>query len=359
MFQQYTRRYVNIKNFARRNTRKVIIPLGVSVLTVAVVQAIKVRLDYKLGKKLDPPLGPNFGKFGDLRNRLLDLKENIIESVNFEDDDHILKKGLNHLKKLLASRLEKANRIETATSESDSNVTDRLTDTKLRRKIQLLVLGDSLVAGVGCDKINASPILPVFLAKILSVALNADVEWISSGKVGATVTSIRNNILPEIKDKVINSFEKIKSTTSLLNCHDSKSKELVVVVICGLNDWREMFERFPFGLGPVSFKEELGRLVEDIKDIGVIVNSPCKVFLPALPLLPSLSDPLCCFRLQPLYQIFSAICWLWDNQKRSVFLHQSVDIDVQIAKSGPDLGSDHRNWFKTDKEIYLTFSHFS
>lgn len=40
--------------------------------------------------------------------------------------------------------------------------------------------------------------------------------------------------------------------------------EYIVVVICGLNDWRTMIERFPTGLGPFRFQQELRGLVSEV-----------------------------------------------------------------------------------------------
>jgi hypothetical protein len=54
--------------------------------------------------------------------------------------------------------------------------------------------------------------------------------------------------------------------------------EVIAVLICGLNDWRAAFERFPFGPGPGSFKTSLSRLVEEIK---AEVASPLRIYLPA------------------------------------------------------------------------------
>ena len=37
--------------------------------------------------------------------------------------------------------------------------------------------------------------------------------------------------------------------------NDEENTEVIVVIICGLNDWKSMFTEFPQGLGPVGFSK--------------------------------------------------------------------------------------------------------
>jgi hypothetical protein len=104
-------------------------------------------------------------------------------------------------------------------SKSDTSHTNK--------KFKLLVLGDSLVCGVGCDGPHSSPVLPHILARVLSFSLKADVEWHSAGIVGGTIGQIRENLLPIVRSKLLDSYSQ-----------DKENAELIVVVICGLNDWK-------------------------------------------------------------------------------------------------------------------------
>lgn len=282
--------------------KRILIPAGASALSICIYQGYKVRRNYVANYRTDEPLpGPHFGV------------ETIIQPnplTVFREPDGIYEIGLNSIKALLS-------RSKNFDTEHDVSI-------PIRRRIKLVILGDSLVFGVGCDQPQSAPILPQFLAKVISSALNADVDWISDGKVGGTVSSIRSAVLPAIKSKLLGSFraeEKERETETEEGDAppvQQKATELIVIVICGLNDWKETLERFPFGFGPAGFKDNLGKLVDEIKDIGQQIKLPCKVFLPSLPLTCTLSDPQCSFRAAPLYQMFSTISWIWDQQKHAL-----------------------------------------
>jgi hypothetical protein len=163
-------------------------------------------------------------------------------------------------------------------------------------------------------------VLPQFIAVALSRALDADVEWVSAGIVGATVNSIREHILPQVE----------RHLSPCPFSPEEKEKELIVVVICGLNDWRVMVEQFPVGLGPGSFRADLAALVEELRDIALrATGKQCRVYLPALPIICMLSDPMCVLKVAPLSSLFSALCWVWDSQKLDIAL-------CSKDESGPD-----------------------
>lgn len=171
------RQFLNYKNFIKNNMRRAVIPISATVFSIAVVQGMTLRSEYRTSRQLDPPKGPNFG-FEKLKSKLIDWKENIIESVSLEDDDHILKKGLNRIRQIIENRL-KEKKTELSMGEEGSiedNNNNNINNfgnnnnrdkkiSSIRRKIQLLVMGDSLVAGVGCDKAHASPTLPAFFSE--------------------------------------------------------------------------------------------------------------------------------------------------------------------------------------------------
>jgi lysophospholipase L1-like esterase len=142
------------------------------------------------------------------------------------------------------------------------------TTTSTRRKIKLVLVGDSLVCGVGSKDL----VLPKVMAKALSVALKADVSWRAEGINGGTSVDLRD-LLPRIAGHI--------------NPVDGVKEEVFVVIICGLNDWKSVLLKFPFGSGPTVFKENLTTLLSDIKHM---TGGNCKVFLPALPMVCAEND---------------------------------------------------------------------
>ena len=54
--------------------------------------------------------------------------------------------------------------------------------TNNRKRIKLLILGDSLACGVGCDTNDEVPVLVHVIAKTLNIALGVDVEWKIAGR---------------------------------------------------------------------------------------------------------------------------------------------------------------------------------
>lgn len=182
---------------------------------------------------------------------------------------------------------------------------------KYSRKIKLLLLGDSLVCGVGCegDRFSKSPVLPTIMAKALSIAMNADVEWHSAGIIGAAVSDIRSSLVPKIKTEF---FDKLTKSSN-------NDVEIIVVVICGLNDWKTCIEKFPSFYGPDGFRIELGKLINEIKDLSEENGAKsCKIFLPALPMTVGETDPNYALKAVPLKYLFNFLCSIWDNQKISV-----------------------------------------
>lgn len=291
--------------------KKAILSIGVPALSIGVYQGWKVRTEY-LSRRMvveEPLPGPHCG-----------VEQYTVPTAILRGDG-IFDKGLSRIKRLLRRNDQTVNTL------------------KHRRKIKLVIVGDSLAFGIGCDEPKSGPILPKFLARVISTALNADVDWISDGIIGGTVSEIRNNVLPAIKSKLIESCSR-ENYDEDVSIHQTKT-ELIVIVICGLNDWKEMLEKFPFGFGnrkttisiiiyitlikfitartgPVSFKDDLSRLVDEITQVGQQTHMPCKVFLPSMPLACTLSDPQCSFRIAPLHFIVSTICWIWDLQKHAV-----------------------------------------
>ena len=106
-----------------------------------------------------------------------------------------------------------------------------------------------------------------------------------------------------------------QNLSSKIDTDNNTSNKLIVVIVCGLNDWRTAIERFPRGNGIESFKTELGLLVDDIKSLARDMNYDCQIYLPAIPISATASDPKCFFQARPLKDVVEFIGWLWDSQK--------------------------------------------
>lgn len=176
------------------------------------------------------------------------------------------------------------------------------------------------MSGVGCDQGDkpTSPVLPTILAKVLSIALRADVEWKAEGVIGGTVSDLRKVVVPMMKQSFLAAKDGEQDT------------EYIVVVICGLNDWKCMIENFPYGAGPAGFHQELAGLISDITE-GM--KNKCRVFLPALPSSCGESDPGYILNTRPLCYVASTLMYIWDLQKQNVALENvSVILMYNIYK---------------------------
>lgn len=308
-----------------------------------------------------------------------------------------------------------------------------------RRQVKLLVVGDSLVSGVGIEGANArnmSPVLPKLVAEVLSCTLKADVEWYCAGYVGADAHILRESVIPEVKERMFRAdarnsalprkqrlaaaataaasrgrssttgsssssaatAEAVASTNSagasataggsmlrrLLpgskvyffpffsggdidmnpyqqedeteNCNLSTSNssnsssskgsdgvhttaateaqkapqpsalaqneeaELIVIIICGLNDWKHMLEHFPqYGFGPSTFRQELSSLIRDVQVLGTELKcKSCRIFLPTMPLTCIQDDPNFILGVRPLRYMVDWLFYMWDLQKQLV-----------------------------------------
>jgi hypothetical protein len=277
---------------------------------------------------------------------------------------------------------------------------------KRQKKIKLVLLGDSLVCGVGCDDgiversssssstssssssssqplTLSGPVLPQIVAKVLSAAMRVDVEWSSIGIVGGTVNDVRNVLLPEMRQKlrgtpvsrkgdtsaVVESVASSSSSSSSGSRHEStasggeeatvgtttvaassssgsggngvtrsgyagpvgnEDEEVFFVVICGVNDLKRTYSQFP-NCGPAAFKEQLGKLVVDIQEMGQELRMNCKVFLPAIPVVCGRGDatsPL--MVLRPLSTFVEYLGYIWDAQKKAVAIDNEVRFSATL-----------------------------
>eukprot|EP00172_Hildenbrandia_rubra_P002333 Plantae.Rhodophyta-Hildenbrandia_rubra.ctg31103.p1 GENE.Plantae.Rhodophyta-Hildenbrandia_rubra.ctg31103~~Plantae.Rhodophyta-Hildenbrandia_rubra.ctg31103.p1 ORF type:complete len:286 (+),score=43.95 Plantae.Rhodophyta-Hildenbrandia_rubra.ctg31103:257-1114(+) len=147
----------------------------------------------------------------------------------------------------------------------------------LRNKItrRILVIGDSLAAGVGGEGSfpgnNIGPALPRSVARTLSKLWGEQVGWHAVGISGGDVGVMRRELLPAVR-KLKESGEEIAA----------------VVLVCGVNDWK----RVSILRTDYRFAQELVLLIKRLRDI---VGKECAIILPAIPGVaeaPRFHDPL-------------------------------------------------------------------
>ena len=133
---------------------------------------------------------------------------------------------------------------------------------------------------------------------------------------------IHDNSIPSMIDNNNNNNNNNNNSNNNNNqvIIDEDNIELIVIVICGLNDWKQLFLKFPYSLnyGPLSFLNELKELTNDIKLLSNELNYSCKIFLPKLPTNVLVSDPNFLLKIKPLGYFVSIICHIWDLQKHAV-----------------------------------------
>jgi hypothetical protein len=288
-----------------QKVKKIAIPVGVAALAGAGYQGWTLRNTYNKNPKLDAPSGPTAGL-----ERWIDkaraAKEDLLTAI--KADDNVMSRGIHKVKDILEDIEKKRTGKDKIpnTVEGSSHVA---CDKGKRKTVRLIVIGDSLVAGVGNDDPLASPALPQLIATTLSKKLKADVIWLSSGIIGGTVVDLREKALQDIRTRM-DRFQ--EGTVS------SGDVEYVVVIMCGLNDWKSVFINFPTGLWPSTFNSKLTGLVQDIVKLCSADGSNCRVFLPNLPLACFHEDPKYIMGVKPLSYFVDAISYLYDTEKLRV-----------------------------------------
>jgi lysophospholipase L1-like esterase len=255
-----------------------------------------------------------------------------------------------------------------------------------RKPKRVLIIGDSLVVGIGCEE---QAVMPQALCKKLSELLESDIIWSSYGINGADIRTIYRDVLHRLEDwrqhqqpQLLRALSRMvpdgfaehhpaaaglrarlqaaadasaapasPSTahagsevllTTRASGHTLSSEATwssgagdraailaaaqgvdIVVVMCGLND----FKRLPAGRTAGAFRRDLDRLLDLLQER---VGAGCLVALPALPLEET--------RLpQPLK---SAAIWLgarFDAQKRAAAAAAGEDRVQFIPKPAVDM----------------------
>ena len=264
--------------------KRTVIKLGALTVVTAVGQGIWYRYQFDTSPSLPPPAGPTTGV------------ERFIGKVK--------KAGQDFQDSALYSKIKKIsllfNDVGSGTSDSQKSTANS------KKSYKLLILGDSLVRGIGCDynsQEKMSPVLPRVLAGVLSSALKADIVWRAEGIVGGTVTDMESLFLPLVKDEFQSNEPHV---------------EYIVILICGLNDWKSLLIHFPWGKGPNTFREDLKRFLESIRVAAGENNRKIHLYLPALPILCGESDPNFILQRRPMKFFVDAITWTWDLQKKII-----------------------------------------
>jgi len=175
------------------------------------------------------------------------------------------------------------------------------------RRRNVLIIGDSLVVGIGCKE---APVMPQIICKRLANLLQVDVSWKALGVNGGDVRTIHKNVLETVKKFQSEQGDAIEDAvtatphTSNRSEHDGVSiartrsmseaglskqpqvKVDAVVVLCGLNDLKRIF----MGRTSRVFQQDLHNFITDLK---AQVGEECIIFLPAIPLEETrLPEPL-------------------------------------------------------------------
>lgn len=178
----------------------------------------------------------------------------------------------------------------------------------VKRPIQrVIVLGDSLAAGVGTVEVfeeelgdiqliqGPGPVFPRVLAQRISENSGLPVHWRSAGVVGGDVKDIAESCMDIIREEV-----------------ENERHPDLVMIICGINDLKR-FATNPFqNAGPKEFRDRIIKLVTEIKDL----SPGTKVVLPSIPTQMFRRDsPLNIF---PLVLFLNTVVGFWDSQKKIV-----------------------------------------
>jgi lysophospholipase L1-like esterase len=250
-------------------------------LCLAYYQGYISRQEYINSKKLQPPNGPMTGiekwiikmrnlkqglkeKFDDdliALEKIYQMVKNIKTKLSLVDEDSPSFKSW----KKIFTNLPNQNKTEEGESVLNDLILEEYSSRSPSKKVKLLILGDSLAVGVGCD--SDVHVMVKVLAKTLSVTLGTDIEWKVAGIVGGTASDLKNKLVPSLKSDFLNIQE-----------NERNEVEVIVIVICGINDCKKIFENFPYGDGPSTFRRNLKDLINELRsDLHV----PCRIFLPA------------------------------------------------------------------------------
>mmetsp|Transcript_6290 Transcript_6290/g.11204 ORF Transcript_6290/g.11204 Transcript_6290/m.11204 type:complete len:419 (-) Transcript_6290:1302-2558(-) len=238
-----------------------------------------------------------------------------------------------------------SSQIETALSRAISAAPVRsIADNKSDEHV-VLVLGDSLVSGVGCccdEKAEAAnnhsqkcagPALARSIAQYLAnraeeLSAKQRVEWLALGLTGGSVKDLLSQVVP-----------KLESIREQL-----ESKSVTVIVVCGVNDWKQAYKFWDTSCSsyPSSFRRDLQELISQVRGLlGSEVNMVLPSIYSGIYNAPRFFGPL-----------RSILVWLsevWDNEKRK--LSESMK---NVHYIGPNLEDFKELAWKQRRKFYST-----
>lgn len=170
--------------------KRVFVRVAIATTICATGQAIYLRQWYENTPGLTLPSHMKGIEYGleRVRNKLKEEMDDRKESLSSNQLINWTKYHIDRIRSFIDTHrkntlIGQSNEVESSSEES--------TSVQEHKKVQLLILGDSLARGVGCN--NTSPVLPTALAKLLSMALKADVEWRAEGLIGMKCICIFTN----------------------------------------------------------------------------------------------------------------------------------------------------------------------
>ena len=178
--------------------------------------------------------------------------------------------------------------------------------------LRVLILGDSLVSGVGGD-VERAPPLPERLAQCLAERLGRPVSWKAVGVTGADVATLRESVLPAAKaDASVEppAVVVLLCTSTLAPAWVARHPRPHSLPACplssgGLND----FKRLLRGRTPAAFREELRGVLDALR---ARAGPHALLVLPGLPSHATQRFPT------PLHQLACLLATAWDAQKEAL-----------------------------------------
>ncbi|EKX44841.1 hypothetical protein GUITHDRAFT_152879 [Guillardia theta CCMP2712] len=183
---------------------------------------------------------------------------------------------------------QESNADQHSSFSEEQSLVERLRSTRevSTRRRNVLIIGDSLVVGIGCKE---APVMPQIICKRLANLLKVDVSWKALGVNGGDVRTIHKNVLETVKkfqseqEDALHSTAQtsglhasmvvqqdgspVATTRSMADAQLSKQPQVkvdAVVVLCGLNDLKRIF----MGRTSKVFKQDLHNFIADLKAQG-------------------------------------------------------------------------------------------
>lgn len=142
---------------------------------------------------------------------------------------------------------------------------------------RIIVLGDSLVVGVGC---NAAPVISQSLARGFAQRFKSDVAWRSFGIDGGDARTIHQSTIDSVRSLVRGNRTNTSSGHANSNETDASRRTSgegqadmridACVIICGLNDFKKLWK----GRTAIIFRRDLENFVMELREcLGPVSHS--------------------------------------------------------------------------------------